>query len=47
MHGATLLYNLALSELRGRDDWAADYRERIAAWAADLDRSRRERLVAR
>ena len=39
MHGATLLYNLALSELRGRDDWAADYRERIAAWAADLDRS--------
>ena len=39
MHGATLLYNLALSELRGRVDWAADYRERIAAWAADLDRS--------
>ena len=39
MHGATLLYNLALSELRGRDDWAADYRERIVAWVADLDRS--------
>lgn len=38
MHGATLLYNLALSELRGRDDWAADYSERIATWAADLDR---------
>ncbi len=39
MHGAALLYNLALSELRGRDDWAADYRERIATWAAELDLS--------
>jgi hypothetical protein len=39
MHGATLMYNLALSELRGRDDWAADYRERIASWAAELDHS--------
>lgn len=39
MHGAALLYNLALSELRGRDDWAADYRDRIAAWAAELDLS--------
>lgn len=39
MHGAALLYNLALSELRGRDDWAEDYRERIAAWAAELDLS--------
>lgn len=39
MHGAALLYNLALSELRVRDDWAADYRERIAAWAAELDLS--------
>jgi hypothetical protein len=39
MHGAALLYNLALSELRGRDDWIADYRERIAAWAAELDLS--------
>lgn len=39
MHGAAFLYNLALSELRGRDDWAEDYRERIAAWAAALDLS--------
>ena len=39
MHGATLLYNLALSELRGRDDWAADYRERIVTWVTDLDPS--------
>jgi hypothetical protein len=39
MHGAALLYNLALSELRGRDDWVADYRERIAAWTAELDLS--------
>ena len=29
MHGAALVYNLALSELRERDDWAADYRQRI------------------
>lgn len=39
MHGAALLYNLALSELRGRDDWAADYRDLIAVWAAELDLS--------
>lgn len=39
MHGAALLYNLAPSELRGRDDWVADYRERIAAWAGELDLS--------
>jgi Family of unknown function (DUF6361) len=39
MHGAALLYNLALSELRSRDDWTADYRERIATWAAELDLS--------
>lgn len=39
MHGAALLYNLALSELRSRDDWAEDYRERIATWTAELDLS--------
>jgi hypothetical protein len=39
MHGATLLYNLALSELRERDDWAAHYRERITTWASELDLS--------
>lgn len=39
MHGAALLYNLALSELRGRDDWTAEYRERITTWAAELDPS--------
>ena len=37
MHGAALLYNLALSELRERDDWATSYRERIKAWAEELD----------
>ena len=37
MHGAALLYNLALSELRAQDDWIADYQERVRAWAADLD----------
>ncbi len=37
MHGAALLYNLALSELRAQDNWIADYQERVRAWAADLD----------
>jgi len=37
MHGAALLYNLTLSELRAQDDWVADYRERIQTWAAELD----------
>lgn len=37
MHGAALLYNLALSELRAQDDWIADYQERVRAWAADID----------
>lgn len=37
MHGAALLYNLALSELRQRDDWIEAYRERLAAWRDDLD----------
>lgn len=39
MHGAALLYNLALSELRERDDWVEDYRERIAVWVEELDLS--------
>ena len=39
IHGASLLYNLLLSELRGRDDWVELYRRRLAQWAADLDQS--------
>jgi hypothetical protein len=37
MHGAALLYNLALSELRQRDDWATAYRGRLDAWIEQLD----------
>lgn len=37
MHGAALLYNLALSELRQRDDWIDTYRERLEAWSDELD----------
>jgi hypothetical protein len=37
MHGAALLYNLSLSELRQRDDWIEDYRARLEAWSAELD----------
>jgi len=36
MHGAALLYNLSLSELRGRDDWTKEYGERIAAWSEEI-----------
>jgi len=36
MHGAALLYNLSLSELRGRDDWTEEYGERIAAWSEEI-----------
>jgi hypothetical protein len=37
MHGAALLYNLALSELRQRDDWIDDYRKRLENWSDELD----------
>lgn len=37
IHGASLLYNLQLAELRGRDDWIDLYRGRLAHWAAHLD----------
>lgn len=37
MHGAALLYNLALSELRQCDDWVEDYRARLKAWSVELD----------
>lgn len=37
MHGAALLYNLALSELRQRDDWIDDYRNRLEAWSDELE----------
>jgi hypothetical protein len=37
MHGAALLYNLALSELRQRDDWIEDYRKRLENWSDELD----------
>src|SRR3546814_10445572 len=39
MHGAALLYNLALSELRENDDWVAHYHERMHEWAEELDLS--------
>lgn len=39
MHGAALLYNLALSELRECDDWIEDYRERLKTWNNELDLS--------
>lgn len=40
IHGASLLYNLQLSELRAREDWIDLYRGRLAQWAAELDEQR-------
>lgn len=37
MHGAALLYNLALTELLRREEKAAEYRERYNQWAQSLD----------
>ena len=40
IHGASLLYNLQLAELRAREDGIELYRGRLAQWAADLDEQR-------
>ena len=40
IHGASLLYNLQLAELRAREDWINLYRGRLALWAAELDDQR-------
>lgn len=37
MQGATLLYNLMLSELRQHEEWTEDYRRRLEGWASDVD----------
>lgn len=37
MHGASLVYNLLLSELREKPDWIEKYQSRLADWRADLD----------
>ena len=37
MHGASLLYNLLLSELREKPDWVDKYKTRLHEWRAGLD----------
>lgn len=37
MHGASLLYNLLLSELRAKPDWVEFYQSRLQDWRANLD----------
>lgn len=37
MHGASLLYNLLLSELREKPDWIEEYQSRLQEWRAGLD----------
>lgn len=39
MHGASLLYNLLLSEMRQRADWIKKYQSRLEEWQAGLDMS--------
>lgn len=37
MHGASLLYNLLLSELREKPDWIEKYQSRLEEWRAGLN----------
>lgn len=37
MHGASLLYNLLLSELRAKPEWVETYQARLQDWRASLD----------
>lgn len=37
IHGASLLYNLQLAELRARQDWIDLYRTRLDQWVSDVD----------
>ncbi len=38
MHGAALVYNILLSELRGRKDWVSKHRDLLAEWEKSVDR---------
>lgn len=40
IHGASLLYNLQLAELRQNEEWIERYRGRMAQWVAELDEGR-------
>jgi hypothetical protein len=40
MHGASLLYNLMLSELRGNADWVGHYEGQLAKWRQCFDVAR-------
>ena len=37
MHGAAVIYNVALSDLAGREDWASEQRESYRRWSNALD----------
>jgi hypothetical protein len=41
MHGAALLYNLMLSELRDQEEWVEGYRTELAGWQEKLKANRR------
>ena len=38
MHGAAIVYNLALADLADKDELNAEHRERLVVWADGLDR---------
>jgi hypothetical protein len=39
MHGAALVYNVLLSELRGRKDWVSKHRDLLSEWEDTVDRA--------
>jgi len=39
IHGAALVYNLQLSELRQKNEWVTSYEDRLRQWADSLDLS--------
>lgn len=39
MHGAAILYNLALAETAGREELAVEHRDRLSTWVGMLDRA--------
>jgi len=39
MNGATLIYNLQLSELRERESWITDYKNRLLTWSTEIDQA--------
>lgn len=44
MNGASLLYNLMLSEKRKNEEWIDKYRDKLSGWIGDIERQRSQIL---